>query len=151
MRLVRTTLGMILFLCLVAGTATAQDDTEPPLVDRGADELTDAVDIRSDDVDFVDTALVFTNLSDRDATVRCRGFDVDGNEVGSIKVMPPAAGLRFVFASDLSGGVDFAGRVVCVGRGRLTGTALLLGATGVSDLPVQGGRRGMVFPVVVTR
>ena len=154
MRLIRITLG-ILSLCLVAGTATAQDDTEAPLIDRGADELSDAVDVRPDDIDFVDTALVFSNATDVDASVVCIGYDADGNAVGTAMASPPANGLRFLFASDLSGGADFAGRVACKARGRVSGTAILLGPSGVSDLPSNSVRKrratAMGFPVVVTR
>jgi hypothetical protein len=160
MRLIRITLTALSLCLLVGGSAHAQvgaaADTGPK-IDRGSVELSDAVRVLPEDRDrdFVNTALIFTSTSRTRSEVICLARDGNGQVVGRAWAGVPGRGLRFILASDFGNGADFVGSVKCATNGRMAGTALLLGPTGVTDLP---GRRvaldgpvGLVFPVVVTR
>lgn len=109
-------------------------------------------DLRVDDRDLVDTALVFTNAGDARAIVLCRAFDADGERVGRIRLKVPAGGLRYALASDLSLGRDFVGRVQCSARSRVLASAVLLAPMAMTDLDVHQhqGIGSILFPVVAT-
>jgi hypothetical protein len=83
---------------------------------------------------LLDTALVITNLRRTAAKVLLVGYDRAGNPVGRARREVPGNGLTYVLASELTDANRFLGKVEAVGRGRLTGTAVLLGGP-VTDLP----------------
>lgn len=82
----------------------------------------------------LDTALVVTNLRRTPSVVVLVGYDKGGTRVGRVRREIPGHGLTYVLASELSDANVFLGKVVAKGRGRLTGTAVLLGGSG-TDLP----------------
>ncbi len=86
------------------------------------------------DAPLLDTALVITNLRRTPAKVVLVGYDRAGNQVGRARREVPGHGLVYVLASELTDANRFLGKVEAVGRGRLTGTAVLLGGSG-TDLP----------------
>jgi hypothetical protein len=88
----------------------------------------------------VDTAMVITNLRRTPSTVVLIGYDKGGNRVGRARRDIPGHGLAYVFASELTDANVFLGKVEAVGRGRLTGTAVLLGGP-VTDLPAISSTR----------
>ncbi|NNL67201.1 MAG: hypothetical protein HKP30_13220 [Myxococcales bacterium] len=124
-------------------------------ITRLPDELTDAIRVPVPDRDSVNTALVFTHFArDGWAVVKCIGLNADGEPVGRAYTRIPPAGLRIIFASDLSNGVDVIGSVHCASRKHVVGSGFLLAPGGVSDLPTQQRKRRhsvrMHFPVVAT-
>jgi len=82
----------------------------------------------------LDTALVITNLRRTPSRVLLVGYDKGGNRVGRVRRDIPGHGLTYVLASELTDANVILGKVEAVGRGRLTGTAVLLGGA-VTDLP----------------
>lgn len=82
----------------------------------------------------LDTALVITNLRRAPSRVVLVGYDRGGNPVGRVRREVAGHGLTYVLASELTDANVFLGKVVAKGRGRLTGTAVLLGGSG-TDLP----------------
>lgn len=82
----------------------------------------------------LDTALVITNLRRTPSRVVLVGYDKGGNPVGRARRELPGHGVTYVLASELTDANVFLGKVEAVGRGRLTGTAVLLGGSG-TDLP----------------
>lgn len=129
---------------IASQAATAQNEVEPRSpndeveVDRVGVELLDRLPPRPDDVDRVDTALVFTNSGWGSKRVRCVAFDDDGRAVGRVRLSVPSQGLRYVLASDLSDGRDFVGSAQCSSSGHITGSAIWLGP-GITDLTVRQG------------
>lgn len=87
-----------------------------------------------DPLPSLDTALVITNLRGTPSRVVLVGYDKGGSPVGRARREIPGHGLTYVLASELSDANVFLGKVVAKGRGRLTGTAVLLGGSG-TDLP----------------
>lgn len=141
------------FVAPVAGAAEAEPVDEV-VVERDGAELRERV--AHPDVDAFDTAFVFSNRSPVRAAVMCRGFDHAGSPVGRLRVVVPADGLRFALASDLGDGADFLGRVDCVtGNVRVIGSAFLLGAPGIENVPVTSSTtrrlQTMTIPVTLTR
>ena len=117
-------------------------------VSRPIDELPD--DVEPDDPDTVDTALVFTNQTNRHARVKCVAFDKNGEPVGRSRSAIPPRGVRYVLVSDMSAGADFIGQVQCAPYGKLIGSVVFLGPD-ITDLPVRNGRLGksrIRFPLV---
>ena len=104
-----------------------------------------------DDVDVADTALVFTNLSGRNARVKCVAFGKNGAPLGRAWLRLPALGLRYLLASDLSNDRDFVGHAQCAVAAGVKGSALFLGP-GLTDLPVLNpdGPGRVRFPLVAT-
>ena len=140
MQLVQITLTVLCLCLLVAASSHAQDARVSTVeIDRGSDELSDAVRIRPDDIDrdFINTALIFTNTSMDPNTVSCVARNDNGVAIGRARTAVPRKGLRFIFASDFANGADFVGSVDCWTNGRIAATALLLGPTGVTDLPAR--------------
>ena len=141
------------FVSPLAGAAEAVPVAEV-VVDRDGAELRER--LAQPDVDAFDTAFVFSNRSAVRAAVVCHGFDHAGTPVGRVRVVVPANGLRFALASDLGDGADFLGRVDCAtGNLGVIGSAFLLGAPGIENLPVASSvtRRvqTMTIPVTLTR
>lgn len=128
--------GLLLALTLPT-TAGAQDAETVPVieVERLALELRDRIERPpEEDPDLADTALVFTNVMNRDALVRCRAFDGDGDVIGRARLRVPPRGVRWLLASDLSQGEDFIGSTHCFVTTRVRGTAVFIGP-GLTDLP----------------
>ena len=125
---------------------------EEVVVEGELDTLPD--DIRPpDDLDSADTVLLFTNIGNQPAMVKCVAFDRNGTPIGRTATRVPALGLRYVTASDISDGLDFIGQVQCARRGQIVGSVVFIGP-GFTDLPVMnrsnGGGKGRIrFPLVV--
>lgn len=161
MRLIQSTFSALCLSLLLASAAGAQSlgttdvtQADGVSVDRDSLELADRVNTPPEDVDFVDTAMIFTNTDGR-SIVKCAARNANGKLIGRAWVALPNRGLRFLLASDIAGGTDFVGSVDCRSNGRVVGTALLLGPRGVTDLPSRriqlDGPVGIAFPVVATR
>ncbi|NNC54868.1 MAG: hypothetical protein HKO07_04005 [Pseudomonadales bacterium] len=106
------------------------------------------------DRDFINTALVLTDTGGRDSVTYCVAYNQRGNAIGRGYTKVPGNGVRLVFASDLSNGVDFLGKIRCKSRDRVSGTAYIIGAE-FSDTRVNNlhDRAGSVIsvPVVISR
>jgi hypothetical protein len=139
MRIVRCQISLIAAVLMFAPLAAAQGDNTP----EGAEITRDAADLRDalhppPDIDFTDTALVFTNRSDKPGYVNCAGFNANGEGVGRIWLRVPANGLRFAFASDLSDAADFIGSARCrTWPEGIVGSAFLLRPGAVTDVPAR--------------
>ncbi len=117
---------------------------------RPIDQLPDELEPRPEDPDVADTALVFTNIYNRAARVRCVAFDKQGEAIGRTSTRIPPRGVRYVLASDMSDGEDFVGQVQCIPYGRIVGSAVFIGP-GLTDVPVRTGKIGksrIYFPLV---
>jgi hypothetical protein len=88
----------------------------------------------------LDTALVITNLRRTPTKVMLVGYDRAGNPVGRARREIAGHGLTYVLASELTDANRFLGKVEAVGRGRLAGTAVLIGGP-VTDLPALATTR----------
>lgn len=136
-----------------AAALDAVPDEEAPEIERDALDLQARLRERPTDRDSVDTALVFTNPGGDVAWVKCAGFDDRGRFVGAARTRVPIRGLRYLRASDVAGGRDFVGHVLCRSRGAVIGSAVLVGA-GLTDLDVQqrgAARRTLLrFPLVAS-
>ena len=151
---------LLIFCSLGLGvTASAQSLTDSDdsgvLLDRGSvDLLADLEDATHRDTDIADTALVFSNGSNRRTSVWCKAYDANGNILGRADTHVPANGLRYLRASDLAGGVDFVGSAMCWARGRIDGSVVFLAPSAITSLNVtQRVRRGVThlrFPVVAS-
>ena len=156
MTLARTCLGLLAALLFLPSLASAQavSAADGPMVARDADTLVDVM--RPDDPDVTDTVLIFTNLGNQGGRVLCRAFDKHGRNVGRAWLAVPKLGLRYAIASDISHDVDFVGSVQCFVAADVVGSAVLLAAGELSDLPVVNGDeraptpRRIAFPVVAT-
>ena len=143
-------------LAVPAGAQSLTDAGDSAvLLDRGAgDLLADLGDSTHLDRDIADTVLVFNNRTGRRAGVWCAAYDADGNILGRADTYVPGNGLRYLRASDLSGGVDFVGSAVCKARGRLEGSVVFLAPSAITSLKVrQHERRGVThfrFPLVAS-
>jgi len=70
--------------------------------------------------------------------VFCAAYDANGHALGRAAMRVPAKGLRYLRASDLSSGIDYVGQVRCrTGNEGVQGSAFLVSAGGVTDLPVS--------------
>ena len=157
--LARTCFGLLATGLLVASSAVAQEITaveDGPEIVRDAATLVDVIRPRPEDPDVTDTVLIFTNQALTRSRVKCVAFEQNGNPVGRAWLRVPGLGLRYALASDVANGLDFVGHVRCfVGEG-IVGSALLLAAGELSDLPVRNGDvssrhgRRILFPVVAT-
>lgn len=125
-------------------------DIEIVTISREIDTLPTEIEPQPEDPDLADTALVFTNMSRRNAGVVCVGFNKNGEPVGRTATRIPPLGLRYILASDISDGVDFIGQVQCSPHGRVVGSVVFIGPA-VTDLPVRNGKLGksrIRFPLV---
>jgi hypothetical protein len=116
---------------LASVPAPAQDTDDPAL------RLKEAIEDQPTRPPGLDTALLFTNLGRAPAKVSMKAYYANGDLAGSKDLEVPGNGLAYVFASELhSDTADrrLLGKVVAVGRGELTGTAVLVGGP-VTDLP----------------
>jgi hypothetical protein len=123
---------------LVSTPTTAQEADDPTL------RLREAIENHPDRPPGIDTALVFTNLGRTPAKVSMKAYRANGAPAGSADLEVPGNGVAYVLASDLDepSPTDtthperrFIGKVEALGRGNLTGTAVLVGGP-VTDLPV---------------
>ncbi|MBT8139985.1 MAG: hypothetical protein KJP25_09445 [Gammaproteobacteria bacterium] len=149
---------------LMSGPAFAQTalsvDSEPseknPGVEivRPVEDLADIVRPHPVDRDFINTALVLTDAGGRGSVTYCVAYNQRGDAIGRGFSKVPGNGVRVVFASDLSNGVDFLGKIRCKSRDRVSGTAYIVGAD-FSDTRVHNlhDRAGSVIsvPVVISR
>ena len=145
----------LFFTSLLGNPAYAKDALKEALAaDIGVEIVRDATELAAElrprpiDHDVADTALIFTNFSSRDLPVYCVAFNKNGEPIGRRWVKLPALGLRYLLASDLSGGRDFVGHAQCSSQRHVRGSAIFLGPQ-LTDLPVQQGQRTR-FPVVAT-
>ncbi len=155
----RNCLGWISAGLLLASPVVAQEltatDVGPEIV-RDAATLVDAIRPHPDDPDVTDTVLIFTSKAQDRGRAVCKAFGKNGNVVGRAWLHVPGLGLRFALASDIANDLDFVGSVHCWASTNLIGSAVLLAAGELSDLPVQNGRfsalrgRRVLFPVVAT-
>lgn len=131
-------IGLIAAVLMLApvGAAWGDDVPEGVEVTRDAAELQEALH-PPQDIDLTDTALVFTNPSEKPGFVTCAGLNANGQKVGRIWLRVPANGLRFVFASDLSDDVDFIGSARCRAWPQMIGSGFLLRPGAVSDVPAR--------------
>jgi hypothetical protein len=152
--LIRKTLYASTALLLLAGAASAQTVTSRD-DSRGETELRaevrDAVDR---DTDVANTALVFNNTSPNETTVICTAYGANGQFLGRKMARVPARGVRYLRASDLSGGVDFVGSALCASRARVAASAVFLAPGSISNLDViQAGpwdSHNIRFPLIAT-
>ena len=155
----RNCLGWISAGLLLASPVAAQEltatDVGPEIV-RDAATLVDVIRPHPDDPDIADTALIFTSKSQSRGRAVCRAFDKNGNVVGRAWLKVPGLGLRYALASDIANDLDFVGSVQCWASTNLIGSAVLLAAGELTDLPVENGRfsavrgRRVLFPLVAT-
>jgi len=150
----------VLASLLVSSTVVAQRDTrkeelatvealEEVVVERDADTLADLVRRAPDEPDVVDTAMVFTNDAAGDREVRCVVWSKGGEPVARFRVKVPRKGLRYALLSDVLGDRDLVGSTRCRHRGRVTGSAFLIGVA-FSDLPSSNRRFGISYPVTAS-
>jgi len=112
-------------------TSAQADDSRPETELR--------VDLREAmerDTDSVNTALVFNNGATEVVRVVCRAFDARGTYLGRRTLRVAARGVRYLRASDFSGGSDFIGSAVCSARGRVAASAILLAPGAITNLDV---------------
>ena len=153
MKLFRLT--SLLLLLGLASPLFAEESALLVEIDRNGMDLRNELDVRPDDRDTTDTAIVASNLSDRPARVTCTAFNANGKKLGSAGMRVPGKGLRYLRASDLANGVDYVGQVRCRTRNEsVQGSALLIGAGGVANLPVLqrsiNGSKHIVATVTVS-
>ena len=121
---------------LLAAPAGAEDPapTEGPEVVRGGAEFQALAAMPSAERTGVETALIFTNVGGSEFRVLCVAYDAEGSPIGHAWMRIPERGMRFLLASDLSAGTDFAGPVECLALGRVVPSGLLLTPSGISDV-----------------
>ncbi len=144
-------------LATIAADAPELTDESDPglLLDRGSDELVaDLEDSTHVDRDIADTALVFSNATGGRVVVRCMAIGGNGQVLGRARTVIPGNGLRYLRASDLSGGVDFVGSAVCRANGRTDGSVVFLARSAITSLDVKRryrlGVTSFKFPVVAS-
>jgi hypothetical protein len=141
------------FSTLLAAAAGAQE-VDPPDLTHAESELEELLE---DPVEApsVNTALVFSSLADVELRVVCRARNAQGEAIGHAALRVPAHGVRFLLATDFSGGVPFLGQVRCLSPRGIRGTGFARSANGLTDVPspehkARGGHL-IHFPVVATR
>ncbi len=158
--LLRTTLLAIatgMMLLAPTGYALAQDIGVTSTVqefDGNADVLRDQIRPRPDQ-DVVNSALIFTNPTNRASAVKCVVRNHRGNVVGRgwTKIAPQ--GVSLLSAAALSGGLDFIGSARCKARGPMVGQVVAIGG-GLTDLKVEqrydkrANVSNYLFPLVAT-
>ena len=149
--------GVTLALFLIAAVALPSVTLAqtPPEVDvqRNSDELKTLV-VPDPTRPSTDSALVFTNPGGLDAYVRCNAYDANGNWVGRTRTLVPARGLRYIRASDLSGGAAFLGQAKCWSVRHVIGSGFIVAPGGITPTSVLSHRHEVTqyfrFPVVIT-
>jgi len=138
---------------LAAVAVAVADDVPVVEVDRDGDQLRDEIRPRPIDTDRADTALVFTSRSQRMVEIRCISREHNGSIVGQAGTAVPPYGLRYIRASDFSGGRDYLGSAECKSDRRVASSAILFGEE-ITRLDSKSRRRGRgmshFFPVVAT-
>jgi hypothetical protein len=141
-------------LLVPAGLAGAQEVAQ---IDDARDEVELKADIRNAierDIDVANTALVFNNASRRATVVHCTAYSANGEALGKKIARVPALGVRYIRASDLSGGADFVGSALCKARGSVVGSAVFLAPGSITNLDILRKKRKkttwMRFPLVAT-
>ncbi len=132
-----------------AQTITDRDDS------RGEDQL--MVEVRraiDRDTDTTNTALVFNNTAPTATHVVCTAYNAAGRMIGRKVARIPGRGVRYLSASDLSGGADFIGSAVCASRTRVAASAVFLAPGSLTNLDViQAGPwddTKIRFPLIAT-
>ena len=154
--LIRSTLfaSAALLLLLASSSASAQtvdarDDSRSETELRA--EVRQAIER---DTDVANTALVFNNTTNEDASVLCRAYGANGELLGRRFARVPARGVRYLRASDLSSGADFVGSAVCASRSRVAASAVFLAPGSITNLDViQAGpwdAHNIRFPLIAT-
>lgn len=147
-------LPMTLAVLGLVTTGRALADETIPEIERDAGELENLI---SDPIEppGVETALVFSNPGDGPRVVVCRARNAQGRPVGAAAVRVPGNGVRHLLASDLSGGMAFAGQVRCVSPRPLAASGFAASGPRLTDVPVHVDRRPDAihygFPIVATR
>jgi hypothetical protein len=141
-------------LLMLADLAGAQEVAE---VDEARDEIELQADVRDAidrDTDVANTALVFNNASRVATTVHCTAYSANGKAIGRKIARIPALGVRYLRASDLSGGADFVGSALCKARGSVVPSAVFLAPGSITNLDILRKKRKkttwMRFPLVAT-
>ena len=135
------------FRLLLLVSAVAQEVAQ---IDDARDKVELQADIRDAierDIDVANRALVFNNASRRATTVHCTAFSANGEALGKRVARVPALGVRYIRASDLSGGADCIGSTFCKARGSVVGSAVFLAPGSITNLDIL---RKMRFPLVAT-
>lgn len=161
-------LGVLLLAAVFCTAVQAQDGAadRPPgtdgeivtpegiQIDRPGDTLPAAVNDTLAAANRFDTALLFTNTSNRQALVLCKSFDSNGAAVGNHWLSVPGKGLSFALASDISNGVAFIGATYCAANEAVIGSAVFAGGGAITDMPASQadhlGDSRIGFPVVST-
>lgn len=133
--------GLAKYLVLIAvclyGHAAMAEDTDVIEIERDGVALATELDVRPDDRDFTDTAIVASAVG-RGALVVCQAYNANGRFLGSAAMRVPANGLRYLRASDLANGVDYVGQVRCKSRHHsIAASAYLIAPGGITNLGVE--------------
>ena len=120
---------------LVADAMAMDGDDVGFEVTRSESDLQEMLKMERD-VDFIDTALVFNNPRGSRTLVACVGYNANGRALGRAYIVVPPNGVRFMRASDISGGRDFLGSAQCKARGRVIPSSFIVGV-GFSDAPAR--------------
>ncbi len=159
---IQALLGLALATLLAAPALAQELSAKPattaadgPEIVRDASDLVDVVRPDIEDKDVTDTVFVFTNRAPRADRVKCVAFNKNGRAVGRAWLRVPGLGLRYAFASDVANDLDFVGQVQCYVGSDVIGSALLLAAGELTDLPTDNGAmtnvgRRILFPVAAT-
>lgn len=143
-------LGAALLLLVTTSAGLAQTPTEIE-VDRDTDELKVLV-LPDPGRTMTDTALVFSNPGGSAAIVRCNAYNKNGVWIGRSRTTVPARGVRYIRASDLSGGDNFLGNARCWSARRTIGTGYLVTREGITATRVVSNRHEATeyfrFPVI---
>lgn len=138
---------------LLASSAGAQE-IDPPDLSHDESELEDVLE-EPVEAPHANTALVFSSLADVELRVVCRARNAQGEPLGDAAVRVPPHGVRFLLASDFSGGAPFLGQVRCASPRGIRGSGFTRTVNGVTGVPSPEHRagRGLLihFPVVATR
>ena len=141
---------------LLLGAAASQAQTPTDRDDsRGEEQLRVEVRQAMDrDTDTTNTALVFNNTTAAVAHVVCIAYSAEGRMLGRKVARLPARGVRYLRASDLSGGTDFIGSAICATRARVVASAVFLAPGSLTNLDViQAGPwddTNIRFPLIAT-
>lgn len=128
-------LGAALILPVFAEDEVTEVDPGVEIV-RDATAISDLITRPADDPDFIDTALVLTDLGGRASVAYCAAFDQQGNAIGRVFTSIPGNGASVLLASDMAMGQDFVGKIKCRARGNVVGTAFIVGP-GLTDTKVR--------------
>ena len=102
---------MLVGALITGGAAITAEElgADAPEIDRDGDALVKELDVRPDDRDFTDTAIVASNRASGPGLVVCAAFNANGRPLGRAAMRVPGNGLRYLRASDVSNGIDYIG------------------------------------------